>query len=86
MLNKFWVDEIYERTIMTPGLLMAEGMAAFDERGIDGLVNGLGRGTRRLAQVGRRVQTGFVRSYALAVLLGTLLISALFLGGTLLGR
>jgi NADH-quinone oxidoreductase subunit L len=65
---------------------MAEGMAAFDERGIDGLVNGLGRGTRRLAQVGRRVQTGFVRSYALAVLLGTLLISALFLGGTLLGR
>jgi NADH-quinone oxidoreductase subunit L len=86
MLHKFWVDEIYERTIMTPGLLMAEGMAAFDERGIDGLVNGLGRGTRRLAQVGRRVQTGFVRSYALAVLLGTLLISALFLGGTLLGR
>jgi NADH-quinone oxidoreductase subunit L len=86
MLNKFWVDEIYERTIVTPGLLMAEGLAAFDERGIDGVVNGMGRGTRRLAQVGRRAQTGLVRSYALAVLLGTLLISALFLGGTLLGR
>jgi NADH-quinone oxidoreductase subunit L len=84
MLRKFYVDELYERTIALPGLLMADGMAAFDERGIDGLVNGIGRGTRELAQVGRRTQTGFVRSYALAVLLGTLLISVLFLGGTLL--
>jgi NADH-quinone oxidoreductase subunit L len=83
MLNKFWVDEIYERTIMIPGHLMADGMAAFDARGIDGLVNGVARGTGWLGQVGRRVQTGFVRSYALAVLLGTLLISALFLGGAL---
>ncbi len=86
LLAKFWVDEIYERTIMTPGLLMADGMADFDARGIDGFVNGLGRGTHKLAQVGRRVQTGFVRSYALAVLLGTLLIAVLFLGGTMLGR
>jgi NADH-quinone oxidoreductase subunit L len=86
MLGKFYVDELYERTIATPGELMAEGMAVFDARGIDGFVNGLGRGTYELSQIGRRTQTGFVRSYALAVLFGTLLISALFLGGTLLGR
>ncbi|HSK95357.1 MAG TPA: NADH-quinone oxidoreductase subunit L [Euzebyales bacterium] len=86
MLRKFYVDEIYERTVMVPGHLMADGLAAFDARGIDGAVNGIGRGTQALAQVGRRVQTGFVRSYALAVLVGTLLISALFLGGTLLGQ
>ena len=86
MLRKFYVDELYERTVVMPGQLMADGMAAFDERGIDGFVNGLGRGTYALSQVGRRVQTGFVRSYALAVLFGTLLILALFLGGTLLGR
>jgi NADH-quinone oxidoreductase subunit L len=86
MLRKFYVDELYEQTIVLPGSLMADGMATFDERGIDGAVNGLGRGTQRLAQIGRRLQTGFVRSYALAVLFGTLLISALFLGGTLIGR
>ncbi len=86
MLHKFYVDELYERTVAMPGLLMSDGMAEFDARGIDGFVNGLGRGTYAMAQVGRRVQTGFVRSYALAVLLGTLLVSALFLGGTLLGR
>ena len=86
MFNKFYVDELYDRAIAVPGHLMADGMAVFDARGIDGAVNGLGRGTRALAQIGRRLQTGFVRSYALAVLLGTLLVSALFLGGTLLGR
>jgi NADH-quinone oxidoreductase subunit L len=86
MLQKFWVDELYERTVEMPGRLMADGMAVFDARGVDGAVNGLGQGTRALAQIGRRVQTGFVRSYALAVLLGTLLITALFLGGTLLGQ
>ncbi|MBW3606456.1 MAG: NADH-quinone oxidoreductase subunit L, partial [Actinobacteria bacterium] len=85
MLRKFYVDELYERTVALPGHLMADGMATFDERGIDGFVNGLGRGTADMAQVGRRVQNGFVRSYALAVLFGTLLISALFLGNTLLG-
>ncbi len=37
---------------------------------MDGLVNGVGAGTRRLAAAGRLLQTGFVRSYALAFLLG----------------
>ena len=86
MLRKFYVDELYEQTIVLPGSLMADGMATFDSQGIDGVVNGLGRGTQRLAQIGRRAQTGFVRSYALAVLFGTLVISAIFLGGTLIGR
>jgi NADH-quinone oxidoreductase subunit L len=86
MLRKFYVDELYERTIALPGLLMADGMAEFDARGIDGFINGLGRGTYGLSQSGRRVQTGFVRSYALAVLLGTVLVSVLFLGGSLLGQ
>ena len=33
-------------------------------------MNGVGAGTRRLAAAARLVQTGFVRSYALAFLLG----------------
>ena len=33
-------------------------------------MNGVGAGTRRFAAVARRIQTGFVRSYALAFLLG----------------
>jgi hypothetical protein len=42
----------------------------FDRRVIDGTANGLGRGFSALAVAGRRVQTGLVRTYALAFLLG----------------
>jgi NADH-quinone oxidoreductase subunit L len=41
-----------------------------DARIIDGAVNAIGGGVKLLAEGGRRVQTGFVRSYALAVFLG----------------
>ena len=41
---------------------------------IDGAVNAIGGGVKLLAEGGRRVQTGFVRSYALAVFLGAVAI------------
>ncbi len=44
---------------------------------IDGAVNGLGRLVRRLGGAARRLQTGYVRVYALSVLLGALLIVVL---------
>ena len=84
-LDKFYVDEAYSATIEVPGRYLAEGFADFDRRGVDGAVNGLGRITAGFASVGRRVQTGFVRSYALAVLAGTVLVAALFFGGLLIG-
>jgi NADH-quinone oxidoreductase subunit L len=54
-----------------------------DNRGLDGLVNGLaalvGGGSGRL----RRAQTGFVRTYALSMLGGALLVVAAMLAVTL---
>jgi len=44
---------------------------------IDGAVNGLGRLVRWLGGAGRRLQTGYVRVYALSVLLGALLVVVL---------
>ena len=79
--NTFYVDALYATTIALPGRLLAEGLADFDRRGIDGAVNGTARGISGLAGVGRRLQTGFVRSYALAVLAGTVLVLALFVLG-----
>ena len=40
----------------------------FDVGFLDGIVNGIGGAFRRLAGVGRSIQTGFVRTYALAFL------------------
>ena len=83
--GKFYVDELYEASIERPGRVLASGFATFDRVVIDGAVDGLGRGTRGLATVGRRLQNGFVRSYALAVVAGTVLVAVIFLGGLLTG-
>ena len=41
-----------------------------DAQGVDGLVNGAGAVTKRLAGALRMTQTGYARTYALAVFLG----------------
>jgi hypothetical protein len=45
-----------------------------DQQGIDRFANGLGEVTQWLSATVRKVQNGFVRSYALSVLLGVVLI------------
>ena len=82
----FAVDTFYEWTVMRPGRLLAGASEAFDRRVIDGAVNGMARGTGGLAGITRKLQTGFVRSYALAVLAGAVLISAMLLFGSGLVR
>ncbi|MGH2626086.1 MAG: hypothetical protein ACRDHY_05490, partial [Anaerolineales bacterium] len=47
---------------------------SFDLQGIDAAANGLGAVTQRAARGLRSLQSGFVRTYALAVLVGSLLI------------
>ena len=56
---------------MTPGKAVAAFTAyRLDARFLDGIVNGIGAGTRRLAEAGRKIQTGYVRTYALVLLAG----------------
>jgi NADH-quinone oxidoreductase subunit L len=67
----FFVDDVYGALLVLPGKAASAFTAyVFDQRVIDGAVNGLGEAFRRLAGLGRRVQTGLVRSYALAFLVG----------------
>jgi NADH-quinone oxidoreductase subunit L len=69
--NGWYVDHAYSTLFVNPGTAAARFTAnVFDTKVVDGLVNGVGAGTRRLAAAARLVQTGFVRSYALAFLLG----------------
>lgn len=72
--DKFYVDEIYEFFTVKLGRGLAEGFARADRGGIDGLVNGAGALTRALATDLRRTQSGYVRSYALGILAGTVLL------------
>jgi NADH-quinone oxidoreductase subunit L len=67
----FYVDDLYGRGLVLPGKAAAS-FAAYDvdAKVIDGAANGLGRAVSGLAAAGRRLQTGLVRTYALAFLLG----------------
>jgi NADH-quinone oxidoreductase subunit L len=73
-------DAINESLLMRPGQWLTRLSVFFDNRGVDGLVNTVaatfGGGSGRL----RRLQSGFVRSYALSMFVGAvLLIGALLL-------
>jgi NADH-quinone oxidoreductase subunit L len=72
-------DAINETLFEKPGLYLTRALVYFDNRGLDGLVNGLAAGVGGLSGRIRRVQTGFVRSYALSMLGGALLVVLAFL-------
>jgi len=74
--EKFWHDWFHEKVLLgTYNWLSNVALDRYaDQRGIDALANGLGTATKWLSATTRRVQNGFVRSYALSVLLGVVLI------------
>ncbi|MGH9128031.1 MAG: NADH-quinone oxidoreductase subunit L [Acidimicrobiales bacterium] len=78
LLRKGWyLDAIYEATLARPGF-RAAGFTAFvvDNRIIDGVVNGSGGLVRAVGSRLRRVQTGYVRNYALGLAAGAVALMA----------
>jgi NADH-quinone oxidoreductase subunit L len=77
--RNLYADAFNETVLMRPGQWLVRGLVFFDNRGVDGAVNtlaaGLGGGSGRL----RRLQTGFVRSYALSMLAGAAAVLAVLL-------
>jgi NADH-quinone oxidoreductase subunit L len=71
LAHGWWFDQIYGALLATPGKAGA-AFAAYvvDRRIIDGAGNWIARLFALAASAGRRVQTGVVRTYALAFLLG----------------
>ncbi len=76
----FWHDFIHDRVIRDIFVTFADFSAnVLDTQGVDGLVNGAGSVTRRLAGALRLTQTGYARTYALAVFLGAVGLLVYFL-------
>jgi len=71
MQHKWWVDEIYGFLIVK-SYTWSSGVLAryFDQGLIDGIVNGVGKANVWLASLWRKLQNGYVRSYALVFLTG----------------
>jgi NADH-quinone oxidoreductase subunit L len=73
-------DAINESLLMRPGQWLTRLSVYFDNRGVDGLVNTVAATFGGTSGRVRKVQTGFVRSYALSMFVGAvLLVGALLL-------
>jgi NADH-quinone oxidoreductase subunit L len=73
-------DAVNESLLMRPGQWLTRLSVYFDNRGVDGLVNTVAAAVGGTSGRVRRVQTGFVRSYALSMFIGAvLLVGALLL-------
>jgi NADH-quinone oxidoreductase subunit L len=72
---RFWHDWFHDSVIAGIYNGLANIFATSIDLGIiDGFANGLGNLTQRLAAFMRRIQTGFVRNYALSVFFGVVVI------------
>jgi NADH-quinone oxidoreductase subunit L len=67
-------DAANEALLMRPGNAMVESLVAIDDRGVDGLVDGSGQAAMAMSGTFRRIQTGYVRSYALSLFAGALVV------------
>jgi NADH-quinone oxidoreductase subunit L len=79
LYNKYYVDELYQAVIVGPLVWISRNLLwkAVDEGIVDGVVNGLGSGARSIGDTLRHTQSGNVRSYAVWVVMGALVIFAI---------
>jgi NADH-quinone oxidoreductase subunit L len=72
-------DAFNESVLMRPGQWLTRLSVFFDNRGVDGLVNTLAAAVGGTSGRARKLQTGFVRSYALSMFFGAAVLVALLL-------
>ena len=78
--HKFWFDELYDADLLQAGRpaharAPARGRGAADRR-LD--LRGVGSGTRETAGAVGEAQTGYLRSYALAIALAVAILVVVF--------
>jgi NADH-quinone oxidoreductase subunit L len=79
--NKYYVDEIYDATIVQPIRITSEDglWQTIDVRVIDGTVNGVAETVGGGSEMLRRLQTGSVRVYAASLFVGVVLLLGFYL-------
>jgi NADH-quinone oxidoreductase subunit L len=76
LLNKYYVDEIYDASVVRPALKGSETILwkGIDVHVIDATVNGIARITAAAGRAFRLIQTGVVQTYVLVFLAGAVLL------------
>lgn len=79
ILAKGWnYDAAVSAFMGGPGRAFFDFITAFDAKVVDGLVNGTGAAVRGTGGLVRKIQSGYVRSYALGITVGTVALLAWF--------
>ena len=81
LLNKYYVDEVYDATIVQPiKVVSTEGLwRGFDVKVVDGAVNGAGYLVSGVSIVLRLLQNGSVKTYAASMFVGAVAVLAYYL-------
>jgi NADH-quinone oxidoreductase subunit L len=81
LLNKYYIDELYDLAIVRPFTLLSDWLArVFDPRVIDGIANGIARTARGVSVIWQSVQSGNVQHYLAGFLIGTLALLGYYIG------
>ncbi|MCC6766948.1 MAG: NADH-quinone oxidoreductase subunit L [Deltaproteobacteria bacterium] len=79
LLNKYWIDELYDAVIVAPYVRLSTFLwKVADQELIDGFVNGLAGAVGANGNLWRHAQTGNVQHYALAFLGGVVAVLAYY--------
>lgn len=82
LANRYYMDEIYDAVIVRPIVFTFRLTSRYFEADlVDAAVDGTGALTRVLSGRLRRVQTGYVRNYALSIMFGAVLLVGYFIVG-----
>ena len=81
--NDLYGDAFNEAIFMRPGQQLTAGLVRLENSGIDGAVNGTAAAIGGMSARLRRVQNGFVRSYALTMTVGAAILGVVILLGRL---
>jgi len=78
--EKYNLDEFYEGLVVHPTVNWSDkGLAKFDMKIVDGVVNTVGGVVRLFGSVFRYIQTGVTSSYALALVLGVIIVLSMLI-------
>jgi NADH-quinone oxidoreductase subunit L len=81
LLNKYYIDELYDSVIVRPFTEVSQTLAEFfDPKVLDGSVNGIAAVARGLSSIWRGIQTGNVQHYLVGFVAGAVALLAYYLG------
>ncbi|MEI7997946.1 MAG: NADH-quinone oxidoreductase subunit L [Candidatus Omnitrophota bacterium] len=74
LVNKYYIDEIYDAYLIKPCLAFCRGAFSFDAKIVDGVVNGTAEVVQFCSGLLRRTQTGLIQNYLLVQVFSVVLL------------